>query len=247
MSVMKRNPLIVFYPESRFGGFSRFDGTIAFYSRVNELVSSDSVVLDIGCGRGVWLNDPVHIRRQLRDFKGRCARVIGADVDSSAAENPSLDEFQLLTGTTWPFENDSIDVCICDVTIEHVGDTDTFFREAGRVIKPGGYLAIRTPNDFSYFGLASRLLPYRFHVRLAPRGSIATEKDVCPTFYRCNTKIETVPGAKEVWLRRLRVQLRARASLPLFLDARICAGSSAPKGRTEALRIGLMAFAKRRS
>jgi ubiquinone/menaquinone biosynthesis C-methylase UbiE len=182
------DPLIAFYPESRFGEFSRFDGTIGFYARVNELANFDSVVLDIGCGRGVWLNDPVHIRRQLRDFKGRCARIIGADVDSSAAENPSLDEFRLLTGATWPFEDNSIDVCICDVTIEHVDNIDTFLREAARVVKPGGYMAIRTPNVFSYFGLASRLLPHRYHVRLAPRGSIAAEKDVFSTFYRCNNK-----------------------------------------------------------
>jgi len=27
-----------FYPESRFGGFTQIDGTVAFYSRVQALV-----------------------------------------------------------------------------------------------------------------------------------------------------------------------------------------------------------------
>ena len=243
---MKRNLLNVFYPESMFGGFSRFDGTIAFYSRVNELVNSDSVVLDVGCGRGVWLNDPVRIRRQLRDFRGRCARVFGADVDPAAADNPSIDEFRLLTGTTWPFENDSIDVCICDVTIEHVDDTDTFLREAARVIKPGGHMAIRTPNVFSYFGLASRLLPHRFHVRLAPRGSIATEKDVFPTFYRCNTKWKLSRALKTAGFDAYVYNYEQEPRYLSFWMPAYAMGVLHQRIAPRPLKIGLMAFAQKR-
>src|SRR5438093_943558 len=42
----------LYYPESRFGGFTGVDGTLAFYIRVNSLIDSSSVVLDVGCGRG---------------------------------------------------------------------------------------------------------------------------------------------------------------------------------------------------
>ena len=42
-------PLIQrFYPESRFGGFTDIDGTVAFYSRVNALVKPLYVVVDFG-------------------------------------------------------------------------------------------------------------------------------------------------------------------------------------------------------
>ena len=41
-----------FYPESRFGGYSDIDGTVTFYGRVQALLQSDMVVLDVGCGRG---------------------------------------------------------------------------------------------------------------------------------------------------------------------------------------------------
>jgi SAM-dependent methyltransferase len=56
-----------FYPESRFGGFTDIDGTVAFYPRVNALAASKDVVLDFGCGQGIRLrpghaNDPVPIR-----------------------------------------------------------------------------------------------------------------------------------------------------------------------------------------
>lgn len=43
-----------FYPEARFGGFTDIDGTIAFFNRVNSLIETSSVVLDVGCGRGAY-------------------------------------------------------------------------------------------------------------------------------------------------------------------------------------------------
>src|SRR5713101_4264375 len=70
-----------FYPEVRFGGYTVVDGTIAFYLRVGALLRSNSVLLDVGSGRGRAAEDPVRVRRELRTFRGRCAKVIGIDVD----------------------------------------------------------------------------------------------------------------------------------------------------------------------
>jgi hypothetical protein len=50
----KMNIKEMFYPESRFGGFSDIDATITFYDRINSLIQKSDTVLDIGCGRGVW-------------------------------------------------------------------------------------------------------------------------------------------------------------------------------------------------
>ena len=61
----------LFYPESRFGGFTDSDAYVVFYGRVNSLVTPDSVVLDIGCGRGAYADDPVAFRRQLRTDQSR--------------------------------------------------------------------------------------------------------------------------------------------------------------------------------
>lgn len=85
-----------FYPESRFGGFTDADGTIAFYARVNSLITSASVVLDFGCGRGAFMDDSVAIRRELRTLKGKCAKVVGVDVDEAGLSNPAVDEFRTL-------------------------------------------------------------------------------------------------------------------------------------------------------
>ncbi len=72
------------YQESRFGGFTDVDGTVAFYTRVHALLEPSFVVLDVGCGRGAYGTDPVRVRRELRIFKGKCRRIIGIDPDEQA-------------------------------------------------------------------------------------------------------------------------------------------------------------------
>lgn len=177
-----------FYPESRFGGFTDIDGTVLFYARVNALLTPDSVVLNIGCGRGACADDPVHVRRDLQVLKGTCARVIGIDVDEGARANPFVDEFRLIEGAGWPVEDATVDLCVCDYVLEHVQDPDAFFSECRRVIRTGGYLCIRTPNALSYFGLFSRLVPNRYHASALMKMKTRKEEDVFPTAYRCNTR-----------------------------------------------------------
>jgi SAM-dependent methyltransferase len=178
----------LYYPESRFGGFSNVDGTVAFYTRVNALLRPSSVVLDVGCGRGAYAEDPVPYRLQLRVLRGKCARVIGIDVDPVGRENPFIDEFRPIKADRWPLENDSVDICIADNVLEHVHEIEDFFSECRRVLKPGGYLCIRTPNLLSYFGLVSWLVPNRSHVPVLRRvKDRVKEQDVFPTAYHCNT------------------------------------------------------------
>jgi SAM-dependent methyltransferase len=197
----QRAPIVDrWYPERRFGGFTRVDGTVAFYTRVNAVLEPSSNVLDLGCGRGVGAEDSVSWRRNLRVLRGRCARVIGVDVDPAGAENPTIDEFHLMEEGRIPLPDESIDICVSDFVLEHVETVDRFFSECARVIKPGGYLFIRTPNALNYAGLASRLVPADLHSRVLSRVQPdRKEEDVFPTVYACNT-----PG-------KLRKRLEAHA------------------------------------
>ena len=177
-----------YYPECRFGGLTAVDGTVAFYVRVNSLVTASSVVLDVGCGRGAYADDPVAFRRSLRIAKGKCRTVIGIDVDRGAAQNPFLDEFRLIESAKWPLSDQCVDLCVCDHILEHVEDPPGFFGECARVLRPGGYLCLRTPNVWSYFGVVSRLIPNRYHAKVAARvQSNRKSDDVFPVLYRCNT------------------------------------------------------------
>ncbi len=186
---MSERPLLErWYPETSFGGFTHVDGTIAFYTRVNGLLRSESVVLDLGCGRGAGAEDPVLWRRELRDLRGDRRRVIGVDLDPEALTNPTIDEFRLMETQELPLPDELVDVCIADVVLEHVHDIDGFFSEVVRVLKPGGYVCIRTPNVWSYMGIASRAIPNRLHTRVLGRiQPDRQEEDVFPTVYRCNS------------------------------------------------------------
>ncbi len=177
------------YPEVDFGGFSRVDGTVAFYARVHALLEAHFRVLDIGCGRGQAAQDPVAYRRRLATLQGRCAHVLGIDLSPAGGDNPLLDEFRLMTDPSrWPVADASIDLGISDHVLEHVSDSRRFFSECARAIRPGGYLCIRTPNAYGYVSVVSRITPNRLHARILR----VSQKDRCiadifPTFYRCNT------------------------------------------------------------
>ena len=176
-----------FYPETRFGGFSDVDGTVIFFNRVNSLVNSSSVVLDVGCGRGAYCEDAVAYRRSLRVLRGKAARVIGIDVDQGAQVNPFLDEFHLIRSRFWPIGSDSIDLALCDNVLEHIERLDEFLMEIRRVLKDGGFLCIRTPNQWSYAGLSARLIPNKYHAKVILAVQGRKEEDVFPTVYRCNS------------------------------------------------------------
>lgn len=178
----------IFYPETRFGGFTDIDGTIAFYKRVNALIEPKHVLLDIGCGRGSFKEDKVTLRKNLRILKGKVTKVIGIDVDQNAKENPFIDEFRLMKDYPWPVDNNSVDLIICDNVLEHIADPKRFFGEIRRVLRNDGFLCLRTPNRWSYFAIAATIIPNKYHAKVT---AIAQEgrkdEDVFPAFYKCNS------------------------------------------------------------
>lgn len=191
MAEPARTPIAdICFPERRFGGFSRIDGTIAFYTRVRALLPEHGRALDVGCGRGSWMEASGDYRRQLQNMKGHCAHVLGIDVDTDAAINPTLDEFRLIDNTArWPVDDASIDLAVCDFVLEHLEDPQAFLSELRRVVRPGGHVCMRTPNKWSYVALAARLIPERMHKRtLKAAQPDRKAQDVFPAFYRCNTR-----------------------------------------------------------
>ena len=178
-----------FYPERKFGGYSRVDGTVAFFGRVQALARPEMVALDVGCGRGAVvdrLND--NPWEKCRILKGACKKVIGIDVSDAGRENVFIDEFRKIEGDVWPVETASIDLLVADAVLEHLADPDRFFAECARVVKPGGYVCFRTPNKFAYYALAAAIIPNSLHGKVISKVQPGRqEHDVFPTHYRANT------------------------------------------------------------
>lgn len=177
------------YPEIEFGGFSRVDGTIAFYTRVQALLKGACVVVDVGCGRGLRQEDQCVFRRQMADLRAPDRKVIGLDVSEAGRDNPMIDVFHLIReNEAWPLESGSVDVVISDFVLEHLKEPQIFCREIQRVLKTGGYFCARTPNKWGYVAVFSRLLPSKHHAEVVTKIQLSRKgEDVFPTFYRCNT------------------------------------------------------------
>ncbi len=181
------------YPEVGAGGYTRRDGFVDFYTRVNALVDSDSEVLDFGAGRGAWTDEPLApFHRRLRAVQDRVRRVVGVDVDPVVLENPSLAEARVMgPGEPIPYGDEAFDLVIADYVLEHVAEEDApgVAAEILRVLKPGGWLAARTPNKWGMIGIGARAVPNDLHTRVLKHLQPGRkEQDVFPVRYSMNTR-----------------------------------------------------------
>ncbi|MAN65055.1 class I SAM-dependent methyltransferase [uncultured Hyphomonas sp.] len=177
------------YPELAAGGFTRRDGTIAFYARVNALLAQTSRVLDFGAGRGRGHEDECQFRKSLLQLNGKAAEIIGVDVDPVVTTNPNLDQAMIIEPSQ-PINlpDNHFDIIVADWVLEHLDDPVWFAAEMQRLLKPGGWLCARTPNKWGLTGVGARLLPNRFHSSMLHKLSdTRQEQDVFPTRYRLNT------------------------------------------------------------
>jgi SAM-dependent methyltransferase len=60
-----------------------------------------------------------------------------------------------------PLSNESIDLVFAGEIIEHLVDPDKFLNECYRILRPGGYIIITTPNLASWFNRIALMLGYQ--------------------------------------------------------------------------------------
>ena len=133
------------------------DGTVYFYKNILKYVSTDLKVLDIGAGRGAWLEDHDKNRLKFRDLRGKVSKIVGLDISQSIKDNKYLDEAIIYDGNKFPFGEGTFDIIICDFVLEHISAVETFSSEIFRVLKENGKFFARTPHKFNYASLLSSL------------------------------------------------------------------------------------------
>jgi SAM-dependent methyltransferase len=113
-------------------------------------------MLDLGCdagGRTVWMAERVG----AQDIHGV---EIATDRAELAASRGVQVELADLSGPL-PYDDETFDLLVSNQVIEHLPDTDTFVREAYRVLKPGGRAVVSTENLASWHNVVSLVLGWQ--------------------------------------------------------------------------------------
>lgn len=109
----------------------------------------DAEVLDIGCNDG--------------SFTLRVGALIGSrklhgmDVDKGAVERARKKGIKAIVhdaNTEFPYDDCFFDVVVANQVLEHLYNTDGFFSEVRRILRPNGYAVISTANLSSLHNLA---------------------------------------------------------------------------------------------
>jgi SAM-dependent methyltransferase len=179
------------FPELRVAGFTRLDGGMNFYGFVNALLRPDMTVVDFGAGRGGLLEyTEAPYRTSYSTIRGKVAKVLGVDIDPIVARNPLIDEALVIEpGGAIPLADSTVDLIISMSTFEHITEPEPVQKEFLRILKPGGWVCVSTPNKYGYIAMGARLVPNELHKRVLrwmqpQRPSV----DVFPTAYKLNTR-----------------------------------------------------------
>jgi SAM-dependent methyltransferase len=107
-------------------------------------VSKDGVLVDVGCGKGTFLET-----LRQRGF----ARVHGVDVDPRLVEiGRSGRGLSLAVGSaeTIPHADGALDAVTSFHVLEHLDDVGSALREVARVLRPGGVFLVEVPDASKY-------------------------------------------------------------------------------------------------
>lgn len=142
-----------------------------------EAPGREVAALDAGCGRV----------SQLRAFRDRIDRLVGADIHAPTSPLPHLDAFAVadLCATRDTFAPASFDVILSSFTLEHFADPSAALANLHAWLRPGGTLVATTVNRRHPFVAAYLGLPGPLRRRVQPVVK-STAADAHPLVGACN-------------------------------------------------------------
>jgi len=147
--------------------------------------NAEAILLDCGCNNGLY-------SRKLASILGT-TRVYGLELNRGLAREAAANGVPALRGDVncaIPLRDNSIHAVTAFNILEHLVETQRFIEELYRVLKPGGYVIIDTPNLASWHNIAALLLglqPFS-----GPNITSMTESDV-PIVRRMHRRAYDLP------------------------------------------------------
>ncbi len=118
--------------------------------KVNGEIDS---ILDVGC----WNGELTMYYAQA----GNAKKIYGIEVVKEMSDKATEKGIQCYAlradQDIWPFNDNSIDCVVSNQVVEHLSDLDHYFKEAARVLKPGGILVTSTNNLGSWHNIFALL------------------------------------------------------------------------------------------
>jgi len=117
------------------------------------------IYLDTGCGNGLFTG-------KIADIVG-AREVYGVDVDEECIKNLSnsikglIFNLEELAQNKLPFQQKYFDLVTAIEIIEHLSYGDDFLQEIWRILKPGSYFLVTTPNLASWLNRLRLLFGYQ--------------------------------------------------------------------------------------
>jgi len=134
--------------QAQIAQMTRNEADMAFKKRAQTIFewinpTDESVILDLPCGRGFYLNMFRHV--------SNCA-IIGAELDWDVIQKAQRNVGHLNVPIhqarieAMPYPDNTFDAVIFSEILEHIEDDAQALREAYRVLKPGGIVVVTVPH-----------------------------------------------------------------------------------------------------
>lgn len=105
-------------------------------------------ILDLGCGDGCFLE---HATTRFAKLAPVGVDLSEGQIKKARTRMPGGHFVEGSLSKEFPFSDNEFDVIYCGEVIEHLYDPDFLLKEAFRVLRPGGYLYMTTPNLFAWY------------------------------------------------------------------------------------------------
>jgi 2-polyprenyl-3-methyl-5-hydroxy-6-metoxy-1,4-benzoquinol methylase len=155
------------------------------------------VLVDAGCGIGQFLE---YAHDLATDY-------VGVDVVRHPMLSPDAKFFRAdLDREAIPVSSRYADIVAAIETIEHLESPRAFVRELVRVLKPGGWLVVTTPNQLSVLSLLCLIVKNRF---------VAFQDALYPVHRTALLPIDLIRMATECGLSRAELAFTCSGRIPL--------------------------------